>query len=153
MRQAITAMKQLSAAFKQPTQQYDGYLDNAVAAFDTDRVFAGYYKLSNTAMSMLEDVTDRKLRNALSSIAFHGYTYCVEQSDGSSDFTKSRSHAERTARGLGGPLSCSEALGTIHEHLSVSEAASLLAAVGEAPTATLDGVTLGIPEAASPDYS
>src|SRR5256885_2251012 len=106
VRQAITALNQLAAVLKQSTK-YRTFLEDAVAALDGDRTFTGYSKLSNTASNMLEDVTHPALRNALSSLAYHGYQYCVEHSKGSSDFTRSMSRAEMTAQGLGGPLNCS----------------------------------------------
>src|SRR6266436_2887 len=45
LRQAITALKQLGRTLAQPTK-YGIFLDDAVAALDGDRIFAGYSKLA-----------------------------------------------------------------------------------------------------------
>jgi hypothetical protein len=118
LRQAITGLKQLSTMLKQP--RYGTFLDDAVSALDNERTFTGYSKLANTASNMLEDVADPELRSALSSIAFHGYQFCVDNSNGPSDFTKSRSRAEAVARGFNGPIPCVDALGMIRAHLDAT---------------------------------
>jgi Phosphotransferase enzyme family len=120
VRQAITALNQLAAMLKQSTK-YGTFLEDAVAALDGDRTFTGYSKLSNTAANMLEDITTHPpLRNALSSLAYHGYQYCVEHSKGPSDFTQSMSRAETAAQGLGGLVNVSDALEVIRKHLDAA---------------------------------
>jgi hypothetical protein len=114
VRQAITALKQLSAMLNL-SNKYDAFLDDAVAALDGDRAFTGYTKLSNTASNMIEDVTSSELRHALSSLAYEGYQYCVAK--GGAAFTRSMNRAEVIARGLGGPLSCSDAFEMIRKQL------------------------------------
>lgn len=117
LRQAITALRQLATAFN-IADRYGPFLEDAISAVENERTFAGHSKLANSSVRMTEEIDDIRIRQALSSLGYHGFAYCVENSSGGSDFTPSRSRAEAAAEACGGVVAPHVALRLIHQVLN-----------------------------------
>lgn len=118
LRQTITAIRRISKV-QGDLSKYEGFLDDALRALDGGRDFAAYTKVANTALNVAKASNSHQVRNALASVAFHAYSFCVSHSvGGRADFRPSRSESEAISQVLGGPVTPGDALRLLQEFLS-----------------------------------
>lgn len=124
LRQSITALTQLAPTIRDG-QRYLLHLQDAASAALASKPFAAYTKTGNTAGFMAQQVDDKSTRQAVLSIAFHAFDYCVKNSQPGQDFAPSRTQALQDLAGIGGVQSALDALRTLHKRLSPSNDESI----------------------------